>query len=153
MNWLEHRIPPPVIALVSVAIAWALTRLTPALTFQLSHRLELAIAVALIGFSLDIWALLHFRRARTTFSPTSPQKSSALVQGGPYRFTRNPMYLGLAIQLVAVSLYLGNPLALIGLGFFLAWITRFQIRPEERVMAEKFGEAYRSYRKRVRRWL
>ncbi|MEB2314672.1 MAG: isoprenylcysteine carboxylmethyltransferase family protein [Xanthomonadaceae bacterium] len=153
MSKLDHRIPPPVVALACAALAWGLTRLTPALALHLPHRLGIALGVAGAGLALEIWALLHFRRARTTISPLSPHKASAIVRAGPYRFTRNPMYLGMAIQLVAFCLWLANPLALIAVAVFVACITRFQIQPEERAIAAKFGESYARYRSQVRSWL
>ncbi len=153
MAGLDHRIPPPVVALASAGIGWALTRATPGLTLDLPFRLGIALGIAAAGLALEVWALLHFRRARTTISPLTPHKASVIVRDGPYRFTRNPMYLGMAIQLVAICLYLGNPLTLAGLAFFIAWITRFQILPEERAIAARFGEPYALYRRAVRRWL
>lgn len=73
--------------------------------------------------------------------------------GGVYRATRNPMYVGLALLLLAWTVYLGAPLALLGVAAFVAYITRFQIVPEERVLAQKFGPEFGAYRSRVRRWL
>ena len=153
MSMLDHRIPPPVVALACAALAWGLTQLAPALALHLPHRLGIALGLAGVGLALEIWALLHFRRARTTISPLAPHRSSAIVRGGPYRFTRNPMYLGMAIQLVAFCLWLANPLALIAVAVFVIYITRFQIQPEERAIAAKFGEPYRRYLQTVRRWL
>lgn len=153
MPKLDHRIPPPVVALACAALAWGLTRLAPALALHLPHRLGIALGVAGAGLALEIWALLHFRRARTTISPLAPQKSSAIVRDGPYRFTRNPMYLGMAIQIAAFCLWLAHPLAPLGLVAFVAYITRFQIHPEERAILARFGEPYAHYLRQVRRWL
>ena len=153
MSILDHRIPPPVVALACAALAWGLTQLAPALALHLPHRLGIALGLAGVGLALEIWALLHFRRARTTISPLAPQKSSAIVRDGPYRFTRNPMYLGMAIQIAAFCLWLAHPLAPLGLVAFVAYITRFQILPEERAILARFGEPYAHYLRQVRRWL
>lgn len=72
---------------------------------------------------------------------------------GPYRFTRNPMYLGMVLILLAWCLWLGNAAALLALAAFVGYITRFQIVPEERALAGRFGAAYEDYRRRVRRWV
>lgn len=153
MVQLDHRIPPPLVALAGCGLAWALARLAPALALSLPHRLGIALGIAAAGFALEVWALLHFHRARTTISPLAPQKSSAIVRDGPYRFTRNPMYLGMAIQIAAFCLWLAHPLAPLGLVAFVAYITRFQILPEERAILARFGEPYAHYLRQVRRWL
>lgn len=107
----------------------------------------------LAGIALDISGILAFRKARTTVNPLSPDKSTAIVQGGPYQFTRNPMYLGMALFLLAYCVYLANPVSVAAVVAFVAYITRFQIIPEERLLLRKFGEPYASYTRSVRRWL
>ena len=89
MVQLDHRIPPPLVALAGCGLAWALARLAPALALSLPHRLGIVLGIAAAGFALEVWALLHFHRARTTISPLAPHRSSAIVSAGPYRFTRN----------------------------------------------------------------
>ena len=76
-----------------------------------------------------------------------------LVTSGVYRYTRNPMYLGMACLLLAWAVYLQNPLALLGVPLFMAYITQFQIKPEERMLVKLFGDAFIRYRQQVRRWL
>ena len=112
-----------------------------------------AIVIALIGAAIDLAGLIAFRRAKTTINPLKPQNSSSLVTGGIYRYTRNPMYLGMLAFLLAWSAYLAQPLALLGPLAFVLYINRFQIIPEERVLAGLFGEEFTAYTNRVRRWL
>ena len=76
-----------------------------------------------------------------------------MVTDGIYRYSRNPMYLGMALLLAAWALWLGNAAALLGIVLFVALINRYQIRPEERILAAKFGDDYRNYCRRTRRWL
>jgi protein-S-isoprenylcysteine O-methyltransferase Ste14 len=97
--------------------------------------------------------VLSFRRAKTTVNPLKPETSASLVSTGVYSFTRNPMYLGMALVLLAWAAYLASPWALAGPALFALYITRFQIIPEERVLARLFGTSFAEYRKRVRRWL
>ncbi len=153
MKPLELKIPPPLVTLACAALAWGLS--APGLGWRLpaGSRLVGAGMCLLLGAALTLWALGLFRRARTTASPLQPGRSRALVREGPYRFTRNPMYLGLALLLLALCLWLGDVLALLALVVFVAWITRFQILPEERALQERFGPAYAQYRQEVRRWL
>ncbi len=150
---LDHKIPPPVIAIVCAGLAWTLAHYTPAFDYALTGRLIVTAILVLAGLALDISGILAFRNAKTTVNPLAPAKSTAIVQTGPYRFTRNPMYVGMATFLLAYCVYLKSPLALIAVVAFIAYITRFQIIPEEKFLLEKFGEHYARYTKSVRRWL
>ena len=96
---------------------------------------------------------MSFRRARTTVNPLKPETSAALVSTGVYSFTRNPMYLGMALALFAWAVYLSSVWSLLGPVLFALYITRFQIVPEERVLDGLFGASFAAYKKRVRRWL
>ena len=76
-----------------------------------------------------------------------------MVRHGIYRFTRNPMYLGQLLQLVAWAFWLENLLAFAVLPAYIAYLTRFQIIPEERILSARFGASYAAYQQRVRRWV
>ena len=141
MTALEHRIPPPVVALATAALMWALARLDLAPVPRSGLTTVLALVLAAAGLASSISGMWAFTRARTTMDPMHVEAASALVTGGIYRFTRNPMYLGLLLVLLAWAVYLGNLLAFVLLPAFVAYITRFQIVPEERALAERFGEA------------
>ena len=97
--------------------------------------------------------VLSFRRARTTVNPFAPERTVNIVSSGIYRLSRNPMYLGMACILTGWAVWLWQVQAVLGVVLFVAWITRFQIIPEERVLTQKFGTEYRQYRQRVRRWV
>jgi protein-S-isoprenylcysteine O-methyltransferase Ste14 len=153
MRALELKIPPPVVALLCGYGAWELCAAVPDLTFDWPGRVAMAVLVASVGFSLDVVSILRFLAARTTVNPLTPGKSERLVTDGLYRHTRNPMYVGLLLILCGLALYLGNPVALAAPAVFVAYITRFQIIPEERMLAAKFGADYDDYRAAVRRWL
>jgi protein-S-isoprenylcysteine O-methyltransferase Ste14 len=86
-------------------------------------------------------------------NPLTPQATSTLVTSGVYRFSRNPMYVGLLFVLAGWGSYLANSLALLVLPLFVASMTRWQILPEERIMATKFGAEFEAYKRSVRRWL
>jgi protein-S-isoprenylcysteine O-methyltransferase Ste14 len=153
MGWLEHRIPPPVVGLLAGALMWGISHVTPGLRFPFPGHVATAIAIAIAGMSLDLAALLEFRRARTTVNPLRPEKASALVTSGVFGWTRNPMYLGLAIVLVGWAVYLANAPALVGVAAFAGYLNRFQIAPEERSLEARFGAEFLRYREEVRRWL
>ena len=97
--------------------------------------------------------MLSFRRARTTVNPFAPERTVNIVSSGIYRLSRNPMYLGMACILTGWAVWLWQVQAVLGVVLFVAWITRFQIIPEERVLTQKFDTEYRQYRQRVRRWV
>lgn len=153
MKALELKIPPPVVALLLALAMWALAALGPALPWPEGIHRAVALVLALVGASFDFMGLIAFLRRHTTINPLAPRKTTALVTTGIYRFTRNPMYVGLVMFLTAWAVWLGAAWPLLGPVVFVLYITRFQIRPEERVLTTLFGEAYTGYTQRVRRWV
>lgn len=153
MKGLETRVPPPIVAILFALLMWGVAHLTPRLEIVDPPRIVTALMLFAIGAGFEIAGLLSFRRARTTFNPMRPQKASALVDTGVYRITRNPMYVGLALELSAWCCYLAAPASFLGVLGFVAYIHGLQIRPEERVLINLFGDEYREYQARVRRWL
>ena len=119
----------------------------------ITPRLLSAIVLACIGLSISIAGMLAFRRAKTTVNPVKASLASSLVVQGVYRYTRNPMYVGLLLTLLAWAVFLANPLAVLWVVVYVLYITRFQIIPEERVLASLFGAEYEAYKGRVRRWV
>ena len=153
MTWLDHRIPPPAIALALVPVCWGLASLMPRVEVPPTLRIGLTVAIAAAGLGISAAGTIAFRRARTTVNPLHPERASALVTGGIYRRTRNPMYVGMLLGLVSWVVYLGSAPALLGPVAFVLYITRFQILPEEQALEARFGADYRNYQLRVRRWL
>ena len=153
MPQLELKIPPPLVAVMTAGAMYGVASLLPVLALSPSVRAVAALALAVVGASFDVAGLMAFRRAKTTVNPMAPHQSSSVVSTGVYRFTRNPMYLGLVFLLLAWAVYLSSAWALLGVPVFMAYITRFQIKPEENVLAARFGKSYADYRARVRRWL
>ncbi|MEO0425183.1 MAG: isoprenylcysteine carboxylmethyltransferase family protein, partial [Pseudomonadota bacterium] len=133
--------------------AWGLDRWRPIGEVHLPGQKAVALALIALGLTVDVTAVIAFFRAKTTITPLAPDKTCELVISGWYRFSRNPMYLGMLSVLIGWVLWLGQPLGVLTLAVFVAWISVFQILPEERVLAEKFGESYRAYCARVRRWV
>ncbi len=153
MNRLELKLPPPAIALLIALAMAALARVTPTLNELGPIRSWLATGLLVTGLLIAIWAVWSFHRAKTTVHPLAPEKSSALVETGVFRFSRNPMYLGMTLILMAWAVWLTAPATLLGPILFVVLITRLQIKPEERILHQLFGEAYASYCRRTRRWL
>ncbi len=150
---LEHRVPPPIIGACIAALMYGAARLFSSLDFEAPWRLPVCAVLFGVGTALDVVGLLHFLRARTTVNPLDPAATTSLVTGGLYRYTRNPMYLGFALLLLAWGLFLANVAALIGVAAFVLYMNRFQIVPEERALEARFGAEYSRYCARVRRWI
>ena len=153
MQFLELKIPPPLVALGSGALMWFASSLVAPFAMPDVIRVSVALTLALTGISLDLTGLIAFLRAKTTINPLKPASTAALVTTGLYRVTRNPMYLGMLLVLFGWAVFLANLAALLIAPLFAFYITRFQIIPEERVLAEKFGSAFAAYKSSVRRWL
>ena len=153
MPSLELKIPPPVVAvLVALAMGWV-SRYGVLEGVPLAWRVGAALVFAAVGAAFDVAGIIAFRRAKTTVNPMKPEKSAVLVSSGVYRITRNPMYVGMVFILLAWAVVLASLWALFGPILFAVCTTRFQIKPEERVLAARFGDEFASYRARVRRWL
>ncbi|AYC31569.1 isoprenylcysteine carboxylmethyltransferase family protein [Pseudomonas cavernae] len=154
MRWLENRIPPPLVATLFGLLMWLVAHLLPGrLELAIEWRLGTALAVLLVGVGVCLAGVLSFRRARTTVNPLKPETASALVSSGIYRYTRNPMYLGFATALLAWSVFLAWPPAVLGVLGFVLYMNRFQIAPEEWALSALFGADFYQYCGRVRRWL
>ncbi|MCC7483806.1 MAG: isoprenylcysteine carboxylmethyltransferase family protein [Burkholderiales bacterium] len=153
MKFLETAVPPPVVALACAGAMWAVALALPDLVVPVPWRRVAAMVLLAAGATIDAAGLLAFLRARTTVNPLRPANTSAMVTTGIYRVTRNPMYLGLVLILSAWAMWLAHPLAALGVAVFAVYIDRFQIRPEERILAAKFGGEFESYRRSVPRWL
>ena len=132
---------------------WAVGRVTPVLEVPLSLRIVVALVFVVAGVAVAALGVVAFSKARTTVNPLKPDSASSIVVSGVYRLTRNPMYLGFASVLVGWAIFLAAPAALLGPVIFIAFITRFQIVPEERVLNAKFGREFADYTTRARRWL
>lgn len=125
----------------------------PGFDFSLPGQKSAALALGAVSAAAALVSLVRFFRAGTTIDPTAPEKASALVVDGLYRYSRNPMYLSMLGALIAWGLWLGNPVALIVPAVFAWIITEYQIKPEEAALSARFGVAYEDYQKRVRRWI
>ncbi|MDA8962464.1 isoprenylcysteine carboxylmethyltransferase family protein [Congregibacter sp.] len=150
---LELKLPPVLQLVLAGAAIWVVDRVDTVFAFTLPFRASLSALLLLMGVAIALLGVVAFRRAKTTVDPRYPEQATSLVIGGVYRRTRNPMYLGMLLVLVAWGLYLGSGLSFVVLIGFVAYMTRFQIVPEERFMTQSFGDAYTRYQQSVRRWL
>jgi protein-S-isoprenylcysteine O-methyltransferase Ste14 len=149
---LELKIPPPVVFLVFAGLMWLLSVAVPWPALPLPAK-PLTMIFTALGGLFAAPSIVSFLCARTTLSPEKPNKTTKLVVTGVYALTRNPMYLSLLLVLIGWAIYLENVAAFLPIPFFVLTLNRFQIKPEERVLALLFGSAFEAYSKRVRRWL
>ena len=153
MSKLELKVPPVLVVFAVAALMYGVAQVLPQIGLEHDNRLALRfIFIAFAGF-LGITAVISFRKARTTVNPASPRRTSRLVTTGIYHFTRNPMYLGLAWGLIAWGVHLDSYYAIACVWLFVSYITRFQIIPEERILASSFTDEYSKYCRRTRRWV
>lgn len=140
-------------AVLFAAGMWAARAIAPGASFRVPGRAWLGGALAVAGGAFAVAGVAAFRRAKTTVNPLTPSAASAIVSTGVYRISRNPMYVGVVAILLGWGLWLENALALALAAVFAAYLHRFQILPEERALAGKFGPGYDAYARKVRRWL
>ena len=154
MSALELKIPVPLLILLTlmamIGIAWW-GRLP--LPFPLFWRLVCGSAIVIIAIATLAVCTRLFAKLKTTWLPMKPEKATALITVGIYRYTRNPMYLAWTLLLLGIAVALGDGLTLLPVPGFMLYLTRFQIIPEERALEHLFGDAYRDYTGHVRRWL
>jgi len=153
MDRFNLKIPPVPLALICGLMIWALATFVGTHSMGIEIRRAAAALLLIVAAAIDLTALITFYRAKTTVDPRYPQKISKMVTSGIYRFSRNPMYLGLAIMLAALSLWLGARFGLFVVIAFILYMNRFQIEPEEQALEQQFEEMYLKYKASVRRWI
>jgi len=150
---LKNKIPPPIIALVFGLLIWAMNLFVPIHILPLGNVAYVGYVLILFGLFLDILSYINFVKNKTTVNPIKPQNASTLVISGFYRFSRNPMYLGMFNILLGVVLLLGDISGLLMLPLLVLTMNTLQIIPEEKVLEGIFGDDYLKYKNRVRRWI
>jgi protein-S-isoprenylcysteine O-methyltransferase Ste14 len=148
------RYPPPLAFAIPWAIGWLLNLVSPMPILGLGEGAWRWLAgggLVVLGLALAIWAARTFRRAGTPVNPFEP--SSALVRQGPFRFSRNPMYVGMTLLYIGGSTLANTFWPILFLPVSLALISFTVIRREEHYLSTRFGAAYDEYRRQVRRWI
>lgn len=145
------RVPPPLVYVGGLALGWGVERVMATPNLPRPAAIAAGVTGAAAALLLDGGAMRRFLRHRTAMEPWKP--SSALVTSGPYRFTRNPMYLGMACVYAGAALAFGLLWSVALLPVVLVVIDRAVIAREERYLERRFGAAYLQYREQVRRWI
>ena len=147
---METKIPPPIVTLIFIFLIGFSNRLIEPFSFE--YQTPLGVMIIICGLSVLISAARVFKQLETTINPMQPSQASKLAIIGPFKYTRNPMYLGMSIMLIGFGLFFGAKLTVCLVVMFVLYITVFQIIPEERAMQEKFTD-WKDYCTKVRRWL
>ena len=148
---MKTKIPPPILALIMIALIYISSLFIETTTFN--YQGLLSILFLILGLACAIPSFKLFARYKTTISPLKPSDATALVTEGMYRYSRNPMYLGLLLITIASTIWFGTWLGIIINIVFIFLINFLQIIPEEEALLEIFGEEYEEYKKNVRRWI
>jgi protein-S-isoprenylcysteine O-methyltransferase Ste14 len=148
---MKNKIPPPIVTLFFGLCIYFSQELFP--EFNLEYFTILSYVSYFAGLSILILAVLLFRKQNTTVNPIKIDNASSLVTSGVFKFSRNPMYLGMVMILFGLALMFNLVGGIFFVLLFMIYITKFQIRPEEEVMERLFGEDFIKYKHKVRMWL
>ena len=148
---MKTKIPPPILALIMIALIYLSSLFIVPTTFN--YQGSLSILVLILGLACAIPSFKLFARYKTTISPLKPSDTTVLVTEGMYRYSRNPMYLGLLLLTISSTIWFGTWFGIIINILFIFLINFLQIIPEEEALLEIFGEEYEEYKKNVRRWI
>jgi protein-S-isoprenylcysteine O-methyltransferase Ste14 len=145
------KIPPPILVLILITSTYfSQNRLE---IIYLPYKYSTSILILLVGFLILINPVFKFIKSKTTVNPVKFKKVNKLVTSGIYKYSRNPMYLGMILIIISTSIFYLNYYSLVTPFIFYFWINRFQIKREEIFLKEKFGKEYLSYMSKTRRWI
>lgn len=148
---METKIPPPIVTLVfglSIYFSRGIFQVV-----EIKYSFYFGILLLVLGFVILISAVRLFRKDKTTVNPLSPEQATKLVTDGIFKYSRNPMYLGMALVLGSIAVFFNLIGGIILVALFCAYITKFQILPEERAMRDLFSDDFDKYTKVTRRWI
>lgn len=150
---MKNKIPPPIVFLLFAIAMWFVAQSAYAYPITIPFALIIAIGLAATGLLIAVTATRQFSSVQTTINPLKPDEATTLVDSGIFAKTRNPMYLGLFLFVLAWAVWLQSAANILLLLTFVVFITNLQIKPEEEALRKVFGQTYTDYCKRVRRWI
>ena len=145
------KIPPPLIVLtLIISIYFSSKRID---LINIPFQLEISFFILSLGILVFINPVLKFIKSKTTINPIQLEETNKLVTSGIFKYSRNPMYLGMLMIIISTSIFYLNIYSILTPFLFIFWINKFQIKREESFLAEKFGKEYLSYKNKTRRWI
>ena len=148
---METKIPPPIVTLVFGLSIYFSRGIFQAV--EIKYSFYIGILLLILGLGILISAVGLFRKDKTTVNPLSPEQATKLVTDGIFKYSRNPMYLGMALVLCSITVFFNLIGGIIFVALFCFYITKFQIIPEERAMSNLFSQDFDKYKQATRRWI
>ena len=145
------KIPPPLLVLILVISNYFSSKKIDLIILPTQNLISFIIL--LIGILILITPIFKFIKSKTTIDPLKFKKVNRLITSGIYKYSRNPMYLGLLMIVMSTSIFYLNIFSITTPMLFYFWINRFQIKREEIFLTQKFGKEYLSYKNKTRRWI
>ena len=145
------KIPPPLIVLVLIVSIYFSSKKID--TSNIPLQLDISIFILSAGILIFVNPVLQFIKSKTTVNPIQFEEVNKLVTSGIFKYSRNPMYLGMLMIVLSTSIFYLNIYSILTPLLFILWINKFQIKREEEFLIEKFGDEYLSYKKKTRRWI
>ena len=145
------KIPPPILVLIlTSSVYFSSTKLE---LIYLPYRQIVSVIILIIGLFILISPVVNFIKSKTTVNPVKFKNVNRLVTNGIYRYSRNPMYLGMILIIISTTVYYLNFISVFSPLIFYIWINKFQISREEIFLEGKFGNEYLKYKSKTRRWI
>lgn len=148
---MYNKVPPPIITLAFALFIYFTTPFFPNVLFPFYGYIS--VFLFSLGLIFLFSSVLLFKKKSTTINPLQPDKASTLVTTGIFNFSRNPMYFGMLLVLVSISIKFNILGGVFGSIIFILYMNKFQIGPEEKAMEKLFSEQFLTYKKKTRRWI
>ena len=148
---IKTKFPPPLVALTFGFLINYTKNIFPKI--EIKNEIIFGSFMIISGLIIILSAIILFKKYQTTITPLNPSNATKLITDGIYKFSRNPMYLGLLLVLVGISIILNLTGGFFFILLFILYINLFQIIPEENAMVDLFKDEFLEYKKNVRRWI
>ena len=148
---IKTKFPPPLVALTFGFLIYYTKNIFPKI--EIKNEIIFGSFMIISGLIIILSAIILFKKYQTTISPLNPSNATKLITNGIYKFSRNPMYLGLLLVLLGISITLNLTGGFFFILLFILYMNLFQIIPEENAMVDLFKDQFIDYKKNVRRWI
>ena len=148
---IKTKFPPPLVALTFGFLINYTKNIFPKI--EIKNEIIFGSFMIISGLIIILSAIILFKKYQTTITPLNPSNATKLITGGIYKFSRNPMYLGLLLVLLGISIILNLTGGFFLIPLFILYLNLFQIIPEENAMVDLFKDEFLEYKKKVRRWI